>query len=88
MEKPANPQRLCSEIQLFDLCAKSACPRKNGRYCTDEGLLAKFEAINEEDTSQDQFITEEAEEMEEDELSYDKGVGVDEYDDEDGDEEY
>jgi hypothetical protein len=41
--------RLCSEIQLFDLCDLESCRYKNGRFCTDEKLLARFEAIKEED---------------------------------------
>lgn len=39
------PQRLCNEIQLFDLCELDRCDFKDGRFCTDPRLLAKFEAI-------------------------------------------
>jgi len=42
-------QRLCSEIQLFDLCDLDSCRFKSSRFCTNEQLLAKFEAIKEED---------------------------------------
>lgn len=42
-------QRLCSEIQLFDLCELDSCRFRNSRFCTNEELLAKFESINEED---------------------------------------
>lgn len=42
-------QRLCSEIQLFDLCDLDSCRFKLGRFCTNEELVAKFEAIKEED---------------------------------------
>jgi len=42
-------QRLCSEIQLFDLCDLDSCRFKQNRFCTNEELLAKFEAIKEED---------------------------------------
>ena len=42
-------QRLCSEIQLFDLCDLDSCRFKQSRFCTNEELLAKFEAIKEED---------------------------------------
>ena len=42
-------ERLCSEIQLFDLCDLDSCRFKRGRFCTNEELVAKFEAINEED---------------------------------------
>lgn len=48
--KPAAPvDRLCSEIQLFDLCDLDKCDFKKERYCTNEPLLEKFEAIREED---------------------------------------
>ncbi len=43
------PQRLCSEIQLFDLCELERCDYKDGRFCTDPRLLTKFEAIADED---------------------------------------
>ena len=80
MDKVENPKRLCSEIQLFDICAKTSCKHKDGRYCTEGDTLARFEAISdEEDTgSNDVFLADEMEEMEEDELSYDEGVGIDE----------
>lgn len=42
-------QRLCSEIQLFDLCDLASCRFKNSRFCTNEELVAKFESIKEED---------------------------------------
>jgi len=42
-------QRLCSEIQLFDLCDLDSCRFKSSRFCTNEELLAKFESIKEED---------------------------------------
>jgi hypothetical protein len=42
-------QRLCSEIQLFDLCDLDSCRFKSSRFCTNEQLLSKFEAIKEED---------------------------------------
>lgn len=41
------PQRLCSEIQLFDLCELEQCNFKEGRFCTDPELLAQFEAEDE-----------------------------------------
>jgi hypothetical protein len=49
MSSADKPLRLCSEIQLFDLCTKEKCDAKNGRFCTDEILLAKFENISQED---------------------------------------
>lgn len=41
------PRRLCSEIQLFDLCDLARCSFKDGRYCTHADLLARFEAVAE-----------------------------------------
>lgn len=41
--------RLCNEIQLFDLCDLESCSFKNGRFCTNKELLARFETIKEED---------------------------------------
>lgn len=43
------PRRLCSEIQLFDLCDLERCSFKDGRYCTHADLLARFEALVEPD---------------------------------------
>jgi len=49
-ETPAAPvQRLCNEIQLFDLCELEKCGHKQGLYCTSPELLSRFEAIAEED---------------------------------------
>ena len=48
-EKLPPVDRLCSEIQLFDLCDLDACKYRNGRYCTNSELLAKFESIREEE---------------------------------------
>jgi hypothetical protein len=75
-----NPKRLCSEIQLFDICTKTSCKHKDGRYCIDGDILDKFEAISDDDVAglPDQFLADEMEEMEEDDLSYDEGVSIDE----------
>lgn len=43
------PQRLCGEIQLFDLCDLDSCHHKSGRFCTDSVLLGSFEKIAEEE---------------------------------------
>jgi hypothetical protein len=43
------PPRLCSEVQLFDLCDLDSCGRKNGRFCADPFLLDRFEKIAEEE---------------------------------------
>ncbi len=89
MEKEENPRRLCSEIQLFDLCSKTTCPHKDGRFCTNSDILGKFEAISDDEdrVEQDQYLGDEMDEMEEDELSYDEGVSVGEYDEEEPEEE-
>ena len=48
--KPDNlPKRLCSEIQLFDLCDLDSCNRKRVSYCTDPVLLDRFEKIAEDE---------------------------------------
>lgn len=44
--------RLCSEIQLFDLCDLDRCGYKKDRFCSNQLLLDKFEAIREEDDRQ------------------------------------
>jgi hypothetical protein len=49
MSVEEKPRRLCSEIQLFDLCTKEKCNKKDGRFCLDEIMLAKFENISQED---------------------------------------
>ena len=48
----AAPERLCSEIRLFDLCELDSCRFLRGRFCTDPDLIARFEAIAEKDESQ------------------------------------
>jgi hypothetical protein len=88
MDKVENPQRLCSEIQLFDLCSREVCEYKDGRFCTNGDILARFEAISDDEdaNSADLFLADEMEEMDEDELSYDVGVSMDE-DEEESEEE-
>ncbi|GFO69341.1 hypothetical protein GMLC_29200 [Geomonas limicola] len=76
------PQRLCSEIQLFDLCDLDTCCQKDGRYCTNPEVLERFEAIKEEDErSPQQYLGEEFDDEEEgeDEDSFDE----DSYEDDD-----
>ncbi len=71
------PRRLCSEIQLFDLCELEKCSFKNGRFCTNPDLLARFEALEEpeerpaycnddDDDEQDEPYLEEFEEDDDD----------------------
>ena len=82
METPKHAQRLCSEIQLFDLCDLDSCCQKSGRYCTNPEVLERFEAIKEEDErSPEQYLTEELDEDENEDLDFDEEDGVDEYDD-------
>ncbi len=78
------PRRLCSEIQLFDLCMKKSCNRKDGRYCTDNAILDRFEAIRDDEDAnlEDQYLTDEMDELEEDDLRYDEGIGIEQYDEE------
>ncbi len=57
------PRRLCSEIQLFDLCELERCRFKDDRFCTDPELLARFEAVAEpEDRPAQRFSDDEEEE--------------------------
>lgn len=78
------PQRLCSEIQLFDLCSKETCSKKKGRYCTDDALLDEFEAIsNEEEFSSDTYREDEPDDMSDDEEFPGAGYSYDYEEDED-----
>lgn len=65
METQPTTRRLCSEIQLFDLCDLDTCTCKDGRFCTNKEILERFEAIKEEDERSTQFLTEEFDEEEE-----------------------
>ena len=85
-EQAESTRRLCSEIQLFDLCEKDVCGHKDGRYCTKGDILARFEAIMDEDDrrSPEQFMADELDEVEGgDDMAYDEAFGVDEYGEED-----
>ncbi|GAB7027185.1 hypothetical protein [Geotalea toluenoxydans] len=88
MEDVQNQRRLCTEIQLFDLCDRDACSHRDGRYCTKGDILAKFEAIKEEDErSPEQFMAEELDDTEgAGDMGYDESFGVDEYGDDEPDE--
>lgn len=63
--------RLCSEVQLFDLCDLDRCSHKNGRFCTNEQLLKKFEAIREED-ERHTLLYDESELEDDDEADFDE----------------
>jgi hypothetical protein len=49
MQDESRPRRLCSEIQLFDLCTREKCKQRDGRFCTDGELLSRFEAISDDE---------------------------------------
>ncbi len=84
-DKPV--QRLCSEIQLFDLCDLERCSHKEGRYCANGEMLARFERISEKDDTlpvSDSYLSEGPEDGEEaDDDVY--GDGLDDRDDDDRD---
>lgn len=89
------PQRLCSEIQLFDLCDLDSCTHKSGRFCTDLALLGRFEKIAEkelritescssediDDSELDGLDSDYSEEGDEPELDYLDGVEDDPWED-------
>jgi hypothetical protein len=76
-------KRLCSEIQLFDLCERDVCSARDERYCTDTAMLARFEAIAEDDRSHEQYLAEELDDVEgAGDMGYDDAFGVDEFEDE------
>ena len=90
MANETNPRRLCSEIQLFDICDRDVCHHRDGRYCTKGDILARFEAIRDtdDDRTPEQFFAEELDEVEgAGDMGYDEAYGVDEYG-EDGEEDY
>jgi hypothetical protein len=81
-EKTVKPaQRLCNEIQLFDLCELEKCGYKKGLYCTNDELLNRFEAIFEEDErpAPSRYLSEEDDDAE---LSDDDAYDDDDFDDE------
>lgn len=75
-------QRLCNEIQLFDLCDLSSCRHKEGRFCTNSELVADFERISDAETvRREAQISEELEEGEEGfDEEYDDGYDEREFD--------
>ena len=80
-------QRLCNEIQLFDLCELEKCGHKQGLYCTSKELLDRFESIAEEDERPraSGFISDEPDDAEmNDDDAYDDAFDDDQF----GDEEY
>lgn len=83
------PQRLCAEIQLFDLCELDSCKYKQGRFCIDADLILKFEEISEEEISQPEcYISEENDDAvldDEDEFN-DYDIDEDDYDEDESEE--
>ena len=73
------PQRLCSEIKLFDLCDLDRCRYKTGRYCSNDELVSRFEKISEDEISPPQRYIDE--ELDEGDGEFEDGI--DEYDLED-----
>jgi len=83
VEKETPVPRLCSEIQLFDLCDLERCNHKDGRFCTNGELLARFDRISEKDDTHT-YLTEEPEDGEgDDDDAY--GDAQDGLDDDTGD---
>ncbi len=80
-KSPVSP-RLCSEVQLFDLCSRERCGYREGRFCSDLALLEKFEAIAEHDDTRPVLLPGCDEEYEDDDDSfgdcYDDGSSADE----------
>lgn len=81
-QRPA--KRLCSEIQLFDLCDLDACGSKEGRFCTNRELLDRFEGIAEDDKTAERYHAAGSDDADEDddELGFGDAYGDDRYDDE------
>ena len=85
MSETTKTPRLCSEIQLFDLCEEETCTYKSDKFCTQGELLAKFETVlaKEDDRSPAQYLAEELDDVEgEGDLAYDEAFAVDEYEEE------
>lgn len=81
------PRRLCSEIQLFDLCELERCHFRDERFCTDPEMLARFEAEAEpEDRPKFQLHNGAADDEEDEQYPEERDEDDDEYsvfDDED-----
>lgn len=80
------PQRLCSEIKLFDLCNLTSCGFKSGRFCNNPEMLCRFERIADQELRlPERFMDEETDDDEEtvDFYDYESGTdGNDEWEDE------
>ena len=74
-------QRLCNEIQLFDLCDLDSCTFKEGRFCTNCDLLTTFERISDVDEARPEMFGSEVPEEGED-------AGCEEFDEDFADDGY
>jgi len=74
-QEKSSVRRLCSEIQLFDLCDLDVCRFRKDRFCSNDDLLRKFESIKEKDETPDLVY-------DEDELISDEESDFEEYDEE------
>ncbi|HEY3307377.1 MAG TPA: hypothetical protein VGJ93_02870 [Desulfuromonadaceae bacterium] len=80
LKKPS--KRLCSEIQLFDLCELESCKYKVGGFCENPELLARFERIAEEDEQPiAPYLDEDSDGLEEDDFAFGDDVNEEGYDD-------
>lgn len=71
------PQRLCSEIQLFDLCDLDSCDHRKGRFCTNSAVLSRFEKIAEAEIKiPERYISGEVDDIDADDGD---GEGYDEF---------
>ncbi|MBI2354983.1 MAG: hypothetical protein HYV06_08135 [Deltaproteobacteria bacterium] len=80
-QDPKPARRLCGEIKLFDLCDLDGCGDREGRFCGNQDLLARFEQISDEERTPERYLDEEPDEDDDDEAGY-----GDEFDDGYGDE--
>jgi hypothetical protein len=85
-ESPVEPvPRLCSEIQLFDLCDLEKCKYKSANFCTNDELLTRFERIADVDAGSRMAYSDD--DMEEDDEYCDYCFGDDDGRDDYADEE-
>lgn len=74
-------QRLCNEIQLFDLCSLETCNFKSNRFCTDPDMLSRFEKISDEEQRiQERYLSEDSDD-EDDSDMYEDEFAVDDFND-------
>ncbi|MDD2540527.1 MAG: hypothetical protein PHH28_05710 [Desulfuromonadaceae bacterium] len=83
--KPTSlPQRLCSEIQLFDLCDLDSCDHRKGRFCTNIAVLSRFEKIAEVEIKiPEHYISGEADDIDADDgdgEGYDDAFAMEDFD--------